>query len=126
MKHLKLFNDTASYEAYKNSEDYVLPNVSYVEETKGVSYEPYVAPVILIEFTVEGTPYQAEEGMTWEEFVESSYNDGNFGTASWEVDDEIKYIYYKDRQIRIEEYGDIEPLTNEINPHGVYYYYPLG
>jgi hypothetical protein len=42
MKHLKLFNDTASYEAYKNSEDYVLPNVSYIEETKGVSFEPYV------------------------------------------------------------------------------------
>lgn len=42
MKHLKLFNDTVSYEAYKNGSDYVLPNVSYIEETKGVSYDPYV------------------------------------------------------------------------------------
>lgn len=32
MKHLKLFNDNASYEAWKNSEDYVLPNVSYTED----------------------------------------------------------------------------------------------
>lgn len=32
MKHLKLFNDTASYEAWKNSEDYILPNVSYTED----------------------------------------------------------------------------------------------
>ena len=31
----------------------------------------------LIEFTINGTPYQAEEGMTWQEFVESSYNDGS-------------------------------------------------
>ena len=31
----------------------------------------------MIEFTINGTPYQAEEGMTWGEFVESSYNDGN-------------------------------------------------
>lgn len=31
----------------------------------------------MIEFTINGTPYQAEEGMTWGEFVESSYNDGS-------------------------------------------------
>jgi hypothetical protein len=126
MKYLKYFEEASAYEAYKNGSDFILPNVSYVADTKDVKFNPNAASANLIEFTVEGTPYQAEEGMTWEEFVESSYNDGNFGTASWEVDEEIKYIYYKDRQIRIEEYGDIEPLTNEINPHGVYYYYPLG
>lgn len=31
----------------------------------------------MIEFTINGTPYQAEEGMTWGEFVESDYNDGS-------------------------------------------------
>lgn len=45
MKYLKLFENTASYEAYKASEDYVLPNVSYITETKSVGYNPYVAPV---------------------------------------------------------------------------------
>ena len=39
MKHLKLFNDVASYEAWKNSEDYVLPNVSYTEGV-GLYYNP--------------------------------------------------------------------------------------
>ena len=39
-KYLKLFNDTASYEVWKNGEDYITPNVSYIEEIKGVSYEP--------------------------------------------------------------------------------------
>ena len=38
MKYLKLFNDAASYEAWKNSEEYVLPNVIFSEET-GVVYE---------------------------------------------------------------------------------------
>ena len=38
MKHLKLFNDTASYEAWKNGEDYVNPAVSYVEENDTVFF----------------------------------------------------------------------------------------
>ena len=39
MKHLKLFNDTASYEAWKNGKDYVNPAVSYVEENDTVFFE---------------------------------------------------------------------------------------
>jgi hypothetical protein len=34
--------------------------------------------VSLITFTVEGTPYQAEEGMTWIDWVNSEYNTGQF------------------------------------------------
>ena len=40
MKYLKQFNQASEYEVFKESEDYVLPNVSYVVETKGVSYAP--------------------------------------------------------------------------------------
>ena len=32
------------------------------------------APVNLISFTIDGTQYQAIEGMTWEQWVESEYN----------------------------------------------------
>lgn len=42
MKYLKYFKEASDYEAYKNGNDYVLPNVSYIEETKGVSYEPAI------------------------------------------------------------------------------------
>lgn len=35
----------------------------------------------LIEFYVVGTPYQAEEGMTWQQFIESEYNNGDFSIA---------------------------------------------
>mgnify|MGYP003310987492 CR=1 FL=1 len=37
-----------------------------------------VEAVSLISFTVEGTPYQAEKGMTWYEWVNSNYSNGNF------------------------------------------------
>lgn len=42
MKYLKYFEQASAYEAYKNGSDYVLPNVSYIVENKGVLYEPYV------------------------------------------------------------------------------------
>ena len=32
----------------------------------------------LITFTIDGTEYQAEEGMTWEQWVDSEYNSGIF------------------------------------------------
>lgn len=41
----------------------------------------------LISFTIAGTSYQAEEGMTWEQWVNSSYNTGNFalnGSYVWD------------------------------------------
>ena len=59
MKHLKLFNDTVSYDAWKNSEGYVLPNVSYVVETENVSFEPSV------DLTVNYLTIEAlEDGLT--------------------------------------------------------------
>ena len=39
MKHLKLFDNAASYEVWKNGEDYVTPNISYVEENDTIFYE---------------------------------------------------------------------------------------
>lgn len=40
----------------------------------------------LISFTINGTAYQAEDGMTWHEWVSSAYNTGGFysdGAASY-------------------------------------------
>ena len=53
MKHLKLFNDTASYEAWKNGEDYVNPAVSYVEENDTVFFfveDKFAEDVLLNKF----------------------------------------------------------------------------
>ena len=40
MKYLKYFETEAGYTSFKNGSDYVLPNVSYVVETKGIGYAP--------------------------------------------------------------------------------------
>lgn len=40
MKHLKYLQTVNDFEAFKNSENYILPNVSYIKETEGVSFEP--------------------------------------------------------------------------------------
>ena len=42
MKYLKLFENHAEYEAYKNSQDYLTPNVSYCVDLNEVHFEKYV------------------------------------------------------------------------------------
>jgi len=42
------------------------------------------APAI-INFTIGGDPYQAEEGMTWAQWVESAYNNGGFYSVNESV-----------------------------------------
>lgn len=44
-----------------------------------------VQTAALISFTIDGTSYQAEEGMTWGEWVNSSYDTGNFYTIGTSV-----------------------------------------
>lgn len=45
MKYLKYLQTVNDFESFKNSEDYVLPNVSYVVENDSVSYDPYIPPL---------------------------------------------------------------------------------
>lgn len=45
MKYLKHFETEAEYVQFKNSEDFVLPNISYIEEINGVMFNPDVALV---------------------------------------------------------------------------------
>ena len=42
-------------------------------------------PVTIINFTIDGTSYQAEEGMTWAEWVESAYNNDGFYSVNESV-----------------------------------------
>ena len=41
--------------------------------------------VKLITFTIEGTEYQAEEGMTWKQWITSDYNTGNYQDNGYNV-----------------------------------------
>lgn len=60
MKYLKYLQTTNDFESFKNSEDYILPNVSYVVETEGVSFEPYVPDMRDNYLTIEAL----EDGLT--------------------------------------------------------------
>lgn len=50
-------------------------------------YELYGGPktVTLISFTIVGTSYQAEEGMTWKEWVESEYSPDSYYVSNGNV-----------------------------------------
>lgn len=41
MKHLKLFSTDAAYQTFKDSKDFVLPNVSYAKDNNTVYYNPF-------------------------------------------------------------------------------------
>jgi hypothetical protein len=58
MKHLNLFNSNSEYELYKNSSQYVTPEVSLIEETNTVFYVPKQG---LYEWVDLGLP----SGMLW-------------------------------------------------------------
>ena len=46
MKYLKYLQTANDFEQFKNSEDWITPNVSYIVETEEVSFEPCVPPPI--------------------------------------------------------------------------------
>lgn len=43
-EYIKLFQNHTQYETYKNSADFVTPNVSYCEQQDEVHYNPFVPP----------------------------------------------------------------------------------
>lgn len=55
----------------------------------GTSYPPPLP--VTISFTIKGTSYQAEVGMTWREWVASSYNTGGF--ICIEIADGLEYDF---------------------------------
>lgn len=55
-EYIKLFENHTQYEAYKNSVNYVTPNVSYCEEQDEVHYNPYIDPFNGYEYVDLGLP----------------------------------------------------------------------
>ena len=51
MKYLKYFQEDSEYTEYKNSSDYVLPNVSYVVDG-GVYYTAYVLEKLIMQVAI--------------------------------------------------------------------------
>jgi hypothetical protein len=75
MRYLKRFKATEEYNSFKNSTEYIEPNVSVIEDLTNsnttIHYNPYIPPIIT--FYVSNTAYEAVEGMTWEQWINSEY-----------------------------------------------------
>lgn len=74
----------------------------------------------MIEFTINGTPYQAEEGMTWGEWVNSDYNTSNFISngsdiltedSAYYVSDSITFGAFVNMEIEARQYI-LEPVDS--------------
>lgn len=54
-----------------------------------------IIEAVIISFTIDGTSYQAEEGMTWAQWIDSDYNTGGFavGVGENSIRNGQKYLY---------------------------------
>lgn len=75
--------------------------------------------VIEITFTVSGTSYQAEEGMTWGEWVDSEYNTGGFIVKSSLISKEGDYKNIHTSR----SYSPVSSTDVIIENHTYYYTY---
>ena len=73
--------------------------------------------VTLIDFTIAGTSYQAEEGMTWAKWCESDYNTGGYYING-------EYIYRAtssaEYEVQTASYARVYPTDVIISAHAYY------
>lgn len=106
----------------------------YDEEGLATSYDilvdgevvATVSKVSLISFTIDGTEYQAEEGMTWEAWVASEYNTNqkyNFDGAYSNMvhSSNAYYVYNTNTNANASKgNGGLSPMEFTIVANGVY------
>ena len=93
MKYLKKFSTESDYQTFKGGSDWTTPNVSLIEEkvssndnsyimfNEAESLSTFTVGVCSSSVVIEG-PYEFKEGMTWDEFLNSEYNNGEFSRAT--------------------------------------------
>ena len=103
MKHLKLFDDAASYEVWKNGEDYVTPNVSYIEENDTIFYEAeeeftedellYYCDGTDVECVINLKTLKVKKSLYGKPFVEENANKDEQGNIVVNVGGRIPGVY---------------------------------
>ena len=82
----------------------------------------------LISFTIDDVLYYAEEGMTWEEWVQSDYSENKFGISvtiyglirNYERDD-LYCVYNTQNNVLVGiEGSDVNSYETNILPNGIY------
>ena len=81
--HLKRFTNHNNYNAHISTGAAVLPNVCVCDNESEIHYNKFE----LITFRISELEYQAESGMTWEDWVNSKYNIDNY----WHIGNNIIY-----------------------------------
>ena len=127
MKYINKFSTNADYQAFTEGGGYVTPNVCYVEETEGLVFKPEINETIISTFTIEDMfdrypikIYSFEEGMTFEEFCNSSYNIDNWKVIS--IDSvNLTYILHQYDSYVCERGSSVRPY-DIIKPNGIYGY----
>ena len=69
----------------------------------------------LITFTIDGVTYQAEDGMTWTEWVNSKYNIDNFIIVNDRIRNDSYAVCYKK-----DEFCFLQPVSKKIEKNLVY------
>ena len=95
----------------------------YDEEGLATSYDilvdgevkATVSKVSLISFTIDGTSYQAEEGMTWGEWVESEYNTDGYLDQNGFIGKNATYLVCLENGGAVTTLSLIEANYNYIN-----------
>ena len=88
MKHLKKFDNNSSYEEYILSEDFITPNVSYVEEDNEVYYNPF----------------QSSNNDSYDNWVKATYNVTDNSTATRILGSNgLFYIDYVEEMVVLED-----------------------
>lgn len=110
-QHIKLFSTDSVRTSYESSASYETPYVSKVIADNSVHYNK---PVVLITFrlinTLNENFCQAEEGMTWEKWVNSKYNSINCFISG-------NYVMFN-QTFYIQAYGPVSPNDTIINEYG--------
>ena len=82
----KIYAPYQSLDVYKTATNWS----EYADDIVGYDFEN---DVVIITFTVNGAAYQAEEGMTWQEWCDSSYNVINAAIYGTRISVPIENIY---------------------------------
>lgn len=82
LKNIKLFSTDSDRTTYESSASYETPYVSKVAADNSIHYN---RPLRIISFTIGNVSYQALEGMTWGDWVNSSYNTDGFYWDSFQI-----------------------------------------
>ena len=122
MKYINKFSTSAEYQAFTEGGGYVTPNICYVEETEGLVFKPEINDAIISTFTISdkfnmypSKTYNFEEGMTFEEFCNSSYNIDNWKVVSI-------FISHQYNDYVVERGSSVRPY-DIIKSNGSYSYY---